>query len=497
MAASDQLDRPRDRVPRLLMALVGLLLLRQVGWLLWGELNIDELENLQVLWLWERDVLPFRDYLHSHLPVFSFLLYPLYRLIGPDIALPMVVRLVFFPAQLLILWQLHTLGTRLTGRRLGGWLAMGFALTSPIVAESLSEVRGDTLVYPMTLGAVFCLWRMVREGEGQLRWFFLAGLLLGLSLLMTQKAVLVAAVIALGFERHLAEGLRLSFGKRLRAWVVFALLVVGPFVAALALLALTGKVDPAYVVALPDNGVRYAISEILTRYRFVLLLTTLIPAATIIGPALRTARRTLRIKPSGSSPAQLVMWVCAVYALLAVVQLLLMTVMFMHIFIFPFLFFSLLAARFFVGRRPRTVLVVFVLGLLLTHVQVWNGELYRSRAAQVAQFEYLDKNVPRNEPVLDSLLGVGAFRPVVGRHLHYRSAFFAPTFYNEQDVVVARALAKREYGAVVDQVMFRLYARPSIRKIIDLNYVPAPGLPDVLVRRPNPDDPLTASDPTH
>jgi hypothetical protein len=471
-----------EKTPKALIALVGLLVLRQVGWALWGEINVDEYENLQVLWLWQQGIFPFRDYLHSHLPVFSFLLWPFLSATGPSSVLPALVRLAFFPVQLLVLWQLFVLGRRVTGRAIAGWLTVAFFLASPIIGESLSEVRGDTLVYPMVLGAVLCLWRLIDSG-GKLRWFYLAGLLLGVSLVFSQKPVLLALVIGLGFERHLARGLGVPLGRRVMHWISFTALVVGPYAVVLAWMAGLDIAGLENLVALPDNGVRFAQSRMLNIYRMLLLPTVLIPAGVIIGPALAAAWRLVRGRSSPSSGPQALGQVFAIYALVATVQLLLMPVVFMHLFVLPFMFFSLLAAQVFVRKSRRAILIAVVATMLLTHVHMWNGEIYHSRAKQTAQLDYLLEHVPHDRPVLDSLLGVAAFWPPVGRHLHYRPGFFSPEFYAEENVAVARALSRREFGAVVDQYMFRHDFPDPIRQAIDYWYTRAPKAPDILLPR--------------
>ncbi|MDP8224100.1 MAG: hypothetical protein P9L99_12130 [Candidatus Lernaella stagnicola] len=473
----------RRSVPWPLLALTGLLILRQAGWALWGQFNVDEFENLQVLWLWDRGVLPFRDYLHSHLPTFSFLLYPIYALVGPGPILPAVVRLIAFPLQLLLLWELYTLGRLVTGRSLAGVLAVGFALTSPIIGASLSEVRGDTVVYPMILGSLLCLWYLIESG-GKLRWFYLAGLLIGLSLMFTQKAVLLSLVLALFFERHLARGLGMSFGRRLLHWLGFTALAVGPFLVALVTIGVICDMNAANMVALPDNGIRFAESALLTRYRLLLWPTIILPTLIFVGPAWYAALRLVRGRASASSAPQTILRFCAVYALLALVQLILMPVLFMHIFILPYLFFALLAAWYFLRKSRRTVLVVFVIGLALAHAQIWNSELYSSRERQMTQMKFVAANVPADKPVLDPLNGAGSFRPLVGRHLHYRPFFFAGEFYDDESRLVARALAQKEFGAVIDQYVVREHLPYGIKRIIERNYQWAPESEGILVPRP-------------
>ncbi len=481
MAQSPMSAPPRREVPPILVALVALLLLRQLAWALWGYFNVDEFENLQVLWLWERGVLPFRDYLHSHLPIFSFLLKPIYALVGPSPELPGVVRLVVFPLQLLLYWELYLLGRLVTGRSLAGVLAVGFALTSPIIGGSLAEVRGDVLVYPMILGAVLCLWWLIESGK--MRWFYLAGFAVGLSLVFTQKAVLLSLVIALFFERHLARGMGLSFGRRLGHWIGFSVLALGPYLAALAAVGMACDMNAANMVALPDNGIRFVQFTLLTNYRLLLLPTVIIPTLIFVGPAWSAAVRLVRGRVSPFSAGQNVLRLTAVYTLVAIVQLALMPVLFMHIFILPYLFFSMLAAWFFVRKSQRTMLIVFVIGLALAHAQIWNGELYRTRTLQQQQMRFLAQVVDAERPILDSLVGVGSFAPLVGRQLHYRPFFFSGEFYEEENQRVARALARKEYGAIVDQYVMQNYLPESIKRIIEKNYEPAPGVGDILVPR--------------
>ena len=64
--------------PRFLIALVAILLLRQLWWAVFGKLNVDEFEEVQVLWLIDQGIWPWRDFLHTHLPFYNFLLYPIF-----------------------------------------------------------------------------------------------------------------------------------------------------------------------------------------------------------------------------------------------------------------------------------------------------------------------------------------------------------------------------------------------------------------------------------
>lgn len=470
--------------------LLGLLLLRQLGWTILGALNVDELENLQVLWLWERDVLPFRDYLHSHMPIFSFVLYPLYALFGPSLALPGAVRLVFFPLQCLLLWQVFWLGRRLLGSRVSGYAALGFFLAAPVVGKSLGEVRGDTLAYPLALAAVMCFSRFVDEYGARLRWFYLTGLLFGLSLIFTQKVIFLFLATALYYERFQARGLRWGFWLRLRRWWWFTLLFATPFATALGLLAATGVIEPDGLAILPDNGLRFAQSKLLANYRLVLMAFVLVSSLPILLPAGRIALERQRGRYSLASADQMLWQLAATYAVTAALQLLLIPVLFMHLFVLPFLFFGLLAARFWRNRSRRTLTIVLAISILLAHLQLATGEFYRSRRPLLRQMAFLAENVPPDRPVLDGLTGAGAFRPIVGRHLYYRPFFFSDVFFADQDRAVIEALARKKYGAVLDQMVFDLrdqdhsrYISPAVARLIRQNYYPVRQMPGVLLPR--------------
>ena len=470
--------------------LLGLLLLRQLGWTLIGALNVDELENLHVLWLWEHGVLPFRDYLHSHLPIFSFVLYPLYALFGPSISLPGIVRLVFFPMQLLLLWQIFCLARRLLDSRFSGYAAVGFFLAAPVVGKSICEVRGDTLVYPMALAAVACFSRFVDEYGSRLRWFYLSALLFGLSLLFTQKAIFLFLAIALYFERFQARGLRWNFWLRLRRWWWFALLVATPFAAAVGMLAATGVLPPNGLSILSDNGIRFAQSRLLTHYRLVLLSFVIVSTLPLLLPAARIALDRQRGRYSLASADQLVWQLAATYAVIAGVQLLLIPVLFMHLFVLPFLFFGLLAARFWRNRSRRALVIALAFSVFLAHLQLATGEFYQSRRSLLRQMKYLAEHVPPDRPVLDGLTGGGAFRPIVGRHLHYRPFFFSDAFFGEQEKAVIEALARKKYGAVIEQMVFgrqdaenARYISPAVAQLIRQNYYPPRQAPGILLPR--------------
>ena len=52
---------------------------RCLYWTLTGHLNADDFENIQIIWLFEHGVLPFRDYYHTHLPLYHVFLYSLFE----------------------------------------------------------------------------------------------------------------------------------------------------------------------------------------------------------------------------------------------------------------------------------------------------------------------------------------------------------------------------------------------------------------------------------
>lgn len=457
-------DERRDRW--LVTALAAVLAWRLASWLLAGSFNEDELENVQVLWLFHHGVVFGRDYVTSHLPTFAFLLEPLYRWKGPTPELPAAVRVALVPWIAWTLAEVHALARRSSGWPLGGWVAVVLVLASPTLAVSLGEARPDALGLPLALAALRLFDRYARRQRTDGRELALAGAAFGASLLMNPKAVLLFLATAWAAARHHARdrGQVASEGRR---WIAFfACAALAPLAVVIAGLATAGVVGRADVEVFLTTGYRWLDPVRLLEFKRFLLerIVGLAPAPWVLG-AWALARD--RPRATGArEPGWDAVWLAALaYA----GQIALSSVVVTQMLLLPAALFAAAATRVLRGRSSASTLLVCLATVIVPAVIA--PEDRSGRAEQVARWRYVLDHVPDDRPVLDGRYGSEAFRPLIGRFQQYRPWLYRPEVFAEEEARVVAALAARRFGAVVEHPEFGLIPE-RVRAEIQRNYAP-------------------------
>ncbi len=461
------------RTVRFLQVLLALLLARQVWLAFFGMFNVDEFENLQIIWLWTQGVLPFRDYYHPHLPFYNLLLAPLLAATGPTPALLSWVRAVFFPVVLFTIWQVWWIARRMNGRTVG-LLALVLFLISPMMAVALAEMRPDVLALPLVLGAVMAYLAQLDRPAVSPRLFLLAGLLLGLSFLFTQKNVFLALVLFWAFERHHARTGGHGGARHVAVVAGAAVLAAAPVLLSIVALFAAGVMNADQWVLLSGNGTAYVEVRKMLPYKGLICLRYAFAGVVVIGLSLLVGRR----QPPGRVP-----WIGFAAAFLAVTaaQLFGQSIVFYHMFLLPHLFLAMLAARTLSRYSTGAIVALVIVQALVSHVV--ERDSYRPRGPQLAAYRYVLNHVDPDRPVLDNLTGFSTFRPIAGHFMFVRPMFRPAGIIGDQLVVAAKEIASRHYGAVVTDSLFRLYPE-ALRNLIELNYQRSGRYPEVLLPRP-------------
>ncbi|MBK7973378.1 MAG: hypothetical protein IPK07_08885 [Deltaproteobacteria bacterium] len=457
-------DERRDRW--LLAALAAVLAWRVLAWLVTGSFNEDELENVQVLWLFHHGVVFGRDYVTSHLPTFAFLLEPLYRWKGPSPELPGAVRIALVPMVAWTLAELHALGSRVSGWRLGGIVTIVGVLASPTLAVSLSEARPDALALPLALAGLRLFDRHARERGSEVRDLAHAGLCFGASLLMNPKAMFLFLATLWAADRHHARDRALGASERHRWLAIFASAALAPLAVAIGALAAAGIVGRADVEVFLTTGYRWLDPVGLLDYKRFLLgrIVALAPAPWLIG-----AWALLRDRPRAAGarePGWDAVWLAALAYL---GQMTFSAVLVTQMLLLPAALLAAAATRVLRGRSTATTLLVCLVTVIVPAVSA--PEDRGGRDEQVARWRYVLDHVAEDRPVLDGRFGSEAFRPLAGRFQQYRPWIYRPEVFAEEEARVVAALAERRFGAVVAHPNFALIPA-EVRAVIERNYAP-------------------------
>ena len=460
------------------------LLTRQLWWAIFGVLNVDEFENLHIIWLYDHGVVPYLDYFHSHLPLYNLLLYPIYALFGPSAELPGIARLTLFPIVLLTIWQIGWIGYRVTGSKILGWLTVLFFLSPPSIGSCLAEMRPDSVGLPIALFSVMLYLKYTQQTSTRPSKYYAAGFVLGLSLLFSHKPILLVLVLLWLFEQYHYRILKQSFSTRMRRLVLFSALVVFPYAIAVSILCAIGWLNLDNLRVVTATRMDMMITDLFFWIKKTLLLVTplfnlIVFALGIIGSIRTKFWRGIR---SDGLNAGLVL--SGTYAIVGLLQLIALPVLIPHWFILPFIFLSALVA-WQLKRASAAILVLVIAFAIIPPNLLHRDHFFENRTQQTQEFRSILNNIPPEVPVLDSMTGLGAFRFIVGRHMYYRPGFFGEEAYRQYNQIVARGLSKKEFGAVVtDELMFRAF--PSqIQDLIEKNYRPS-SYPDILLPSPGP-----------
>ncbi len=436
-----------------------LLLVLRLAWLNAYTLNSDEAQHAHVAWAWAQGLQPYRDVFDNHGPLFAWLHSPLLRLLDDRADVLTWLRLA------MQLWYVIALAaTGWMARRLYGWrLALAVVLLAGLFPRFFvvsGQFRTDDMWMAMWLAGM-----AVVVGAAPRAWrYFLAGLLVGCALSVSQKTLvlLVTALVAAAIVRLLQPAGAPRAGWRCwLAGVAGLLLVPAIFTLWLASKGLLG--DAWYGLA------GYNIGGANKRHAPLQALWFLISAALVVGLIAREARR--RALPRYD-------WTLY-FALQGGLYLLLIW------FVWPLVtrqdFLPVLptlvlaacgwAAHWeWLGQRPRlrVVLLFVALGVELAGVFAsappWQDRLAAQRAELAMVLRYTDKTDTVMDAKGDSIFRMRPYYPVLESLALHRIRKGQMTDTIADELVSHRTML----------VVLRRLSRASARFVM-LNYVPAGG----------------------
>jgi hypothetical protein len=192
--------------------------------------DIDESQNLHVVYGWLSGELPYRDRFDNHAPLFAWMFAPLAWLVGEDANVVIFARLALLPFGLGALVVVFLISKRVADRETAWWTVAICLALSDWSLKSL-EFRPDVIWALLWFAA---LWVIVRNIERPgARTAVVLGLLLGLALTASIKTTLLVPALALAclagvflspvLKRQLSGYRWIGFG-----WVVFVGFLVPP-----------------------------------------------------------------------------------------------------------------------------------------------------------------------------------------------------------------------------------------------------------------------------
>ncbi|MCC6159082.1 MAG: glycosyltransferase family 39 protein [Deltaproteobacteria bacterium] len=470
----------------ILVAVLAASIWRLVSFTLFGRFNVDEFENIQMLWLFDRGVIPYRDYLHSHTPLFNLLIWPVYRAVGAAPEVLGAVRVAILPVVLATVALVWVTARRVAGR-LAALVATTLFVSSPWAVQSLGEARPDTFTLPLVFVAAWLVFRAADDPSWKPARFFGAGAILGISTLFTLKNGLYALIVAMAFEHLRFARFHAPLRRRVIDMAIFGVLIVAPYTIFVALLLATGVVRPDAVDAVVTHGLGHIDPYLMKPYHWIFITVFVAGHAfTVFGGGVGAVRARWWGEP-GAIADRLVDTVSGRMLAAGLVPLLLLSFPVPHMFLMGLAFAAILAARLVVAM-PRRRAALWLLAALVPPQFLTMADL-ADRDHQMAEFRYVLDHAPPESPVIDAVYGYGTFRPIVGRFIHYRAGILLPEDMEEQNALVLRSVLTRRYGVVLKDHLSQL--QPDIvHHAIDRCYEPSKDYPErILLPRP-PDDPL-------
>jgi hypothetical protein len=197
--------------PDLLLVVMGIALLVATFaprlWLLRiRSFDPDEFEHLHASWLLSKGFLPYRDYFEHHTPALYFFLAPVFAFFDVETSFAEAKAMMIFSRQLMcVLTGLALLLVLGLGWRWRDWRVglAGAVFTSGTITflKKTLEVRPDVLCAVFWMACLLLLLRAVTQTDAGTRrargFFFGSGVLLGLTVLTTQKMLFTVPGFAL------------------------------------------------------------------------------------------------------------------------------------------------------------------------------------------------------------------------------------------------------------------------------------------------------------
>jgi Dolichyl-phosphate-mannose-protein mannosyltransferase len=195
-------QNPTSRAPRRLVYLVVFCLLLfsvvlRVALTLNRELDMDEFQHLHSAWMVSRHYLIYRDFWEPHTPLLYYLLLPFFHFFREGAGLVLAARAAVSLTAFGILFMTYAL-SRLGHDRLTSLLAVVVLSYMVIFVQKSIEVRPDQLLVIMWLASLWLSARALACGR-RLKWFLLAGFVLGVGFLFSPKALIPLGAMSLTF----------------------------------------------------------------------------------------------------------------------------------------------------------------------------------------------------------------------------------------------------------------------------------------------------------
>lgn len=162
------------------------------------ELDIDEFQQLHAAWMVSQHYVLYKDFWENHTPLFYYLLLPLFRFCREGPGLVLLARLIASLTAFGILSLTYALA-RIDHDRMTSFLAVLILSFMVIFVEKSIEVRPDQLVVTLWLVSLWISMRALSTLRQSLKLFYYAGFLLGIAFLLSPKALLPCAALALAF----------------------------------------------------------------------------------------------------------------------------------------------------------------------------------------------------------------------------------------------------------------------------------------------------------
>ncbi len=183
-------------ISRAALALILLALAIRVPLLVNAGPESDEVSHLHSSWAVAQGQVPYRDFWQMHPPLLYYVVAPVFALMGEDLRIIYVGRLIMFLCILLILFQIYRIAQRCFDS-LTGFLAVLLLSYLLLWWVPIYSFRPDT---PQTLLVLVGLWRFMRAWERRSRGeLVVAGALLGLAFWLLTKTLFPLSGLILVF----------------------------------------------------------------------------------------------------------------------------------------------------------------------------------------------------------------------------------------------------------------------------------------------------------
>lgn len=184
---------PSRAETRIGAATLALVLALKIVYALRYRINSDEGQHLHVAWGWTQGLVPYRDLIDNHPPLFHALFAPVVAVLGerPDVVV--LSRLVLIPLFLLSLVAVHRLAHALFGARVALWSVVT-ASVLPAFFLTTTEVRPDDLSTALSLCGLVLLY----DARSSTLRSYLAGLCLGAAAITSLKSIVLVGMLPLG-----------------------------------------------------------------------------------------------------------------------------------------------------------------------------------------------------------------------------------------------------------------------------------------------------------